>query len=118
MRVDPEAGVVTYVDVWPGVDVRYTVTGSGFKEDVVINRPGQVPSFEFEVTGSPMVEDPELGWVSEAQKGRPAEMGAPVQGGLALGRLVVEDATGRPVDNAAAAPWMTDASVGHPKATE
>lgn len=33
-----EGSVVSYVDAFPGVDVRYTVTGSGVKADYVLNR--------------------------------------------------------------------------------
>jgi RHS repeat-associated protein len=45
-----DADTVTYRDVWPGVDVRYTVSGSGVKEDIVVSSTDRA-GFPFVVEG-------------------------------------------------------------------
>jgi RHS repeat-associated protein len=49
---DAKAGTVTYAEVWPGVDVRYTVRSWGVKEDLVVKAPISQSSFEFETNGA------------------------------------------------------------------
>ena len=45
------ADTVTYVEVWPGVDVRYTVTSVAVKEDIVVRRTPDRSEFAFVVDG-------------------------------------------------------------------
>ncbi len=44
--------LVTYKDVWPGVDLRYTVYGSSLKETIWISNAKAVHAFDFKVTGT------------------------------------------------------------------
>ncbi|HEY3141024.1 MAG TPA: PA14 domain-containing protein [Acidimicrobiales bacterium] len=45
-----DADTVTYSDVWPGVDIRYTVTGGRVKEDIIVAH-GVRAEFPFVVDG-------------------------------------------------------------------
>ncbi|MDQ2837193.1 MAG: LamG domain-containing protein [Actinomycetota bacterium] len=49
--VDQVAGVVVYPGVWPGVDVRFQVTGAGVEESLMIGSRSAGSSFEFAVSG-------------------------------------------------------------------
>ncbi len=52
VRDRDDESVVWYRQVWPGVDLRYTVTASQLKEDVVLtNRPVGPGAVTFEVSG-------------------------------------------------------------------
>jgi RHS repeat-associated protein len=55
--VDAKAGTVTYVGVWPNVDVRYTVTAGAVKEDLVVNGPTDRASFRFLTSGAGLSPD-------------------------------------------------------------
>ena len=44
------AGQVTYTDVYPGVDLRYTLLPTGVKEDIVLTQPGDLYRFAFELS--------------------------------------------------------------------
>ncbi len=44
-----EGNAVVYREVWPGVDLRYTVGAGGVKEDVVLRRRPEVGEFAFRV---------------------------------------------------------------------
>ena len=46
---------VTYREVWPGVDVVYSVSSGGLKEDVVLKRRQRKSEFEFVVDGGELV---------------------------------------------------------------
>lgn len=98
MKVDVDDGVVTYVDVFPGVDLRYTVTPTGIKEDVVIHRPGRVPTIETLVEGVELGEERDASGLLVADEARNSraerQPGDAVPGGLALGQLVVLDDRG------------------------
>lgn len=48
---------VTYRDVWPGVDVRYTLSSAAVKEDIVVRSKGRA-SFPFRVDGDRLEADP------------------------------------------------------------
>ncbi len=50
------ANVVTFIDAWPGVDLRYTVESWGVKEEIVLREHTQ-SSFDFLVTGAGLVPD-------------------------------------------------------------
>lgn len=49
---------VTYPDVSPGVDLRYTVLASGVKEDIVLKSSSADPSVAFRVDGGKVSLDP------------------------------------------------------------
>lgn len=49
--VDAKAGTVVYPSVWRNVDVRYTVTASGVREDLVLNGPTDGSDFLFDSAG-------------------------------------------------------------------
>ena len=51
------ANVVTFTEVWPGIDVVYTVTAARLKEDIVIKRRGGRGSFVFAVDGASVSND-------------------------------------------------------------
>jgi large repetitive protein len=42
-----DAGQVVFADVFPGVDLRYTILPNGAKEDIVVNEPGAGSRFAF-----------------------------------------------------------------------
>jgi RHS repeat-associated protein len=44
--------VVTYPELWDGVDVRYTVNSFQVKEDIIIKRQGTATAFAFELAGA------------------------------------------------------------------
>lgn len=69
--VAPVAGgdTVTYPQVWPGVDVVYTVLGSGVKEDIVVRSPGRA-AFPFLVEGLGLTDTPGAPAVTGAQADR------------------------------------------------
>lgn len=46
-----DGSTVTYTSVWPSVDVRYTVTETGVKEDLVVTGPTTRSKFEFAMDG-------------------------------------------------------------------
>jgi len=48
----PERSVVEYSQVWPGVDLRYEVRGSGLKEDIVVSSSESSFEFAFDVKGA------------------------------------------------------------------
>ncbi|HEX9712790.1 MAG TPA: DNRLRE domain-containing protein, partial [Actinomycetota bacterium] len=59
--ISPQVGLVagnqiTYPDVFPGVDLRYTVLRSGLKEEFVLHYLPAVTSFAFEASGSLSVQ--------------------------------------------------------------
>jgi hypothetical protein len=55
--------VVTYHDVWPGVDLQYQVLSNQLKETIVVNHPGTQANFAFDVSGADLVADPaHVGW--------------------------------------------------------
>ncbi|HSH31534.1 MAG TPA: hypothetical protein VK963_02595, partial [Candidatus Saccharimonadales bacterium] len=55
--------IVTYREVWPGVDIEYQVYGADLKETIIIKRPGAQTDFSFQATGAKLVADPERqGW--------------------------------------------------------
>jgi hypothetical protein len=49
--------VVLYRDVWPGIDLRYTVRGNGIKEDAVIKRPGVAARVRFSYSGPTLASE-------------------------------------------------------------
>lgn len=53
-----EADTVTYPDVWPGVDVKYTVSGGAVREDIVVDSATRA-SFPFVVEGLGLTESTE-----------------------------------------------------------
>ena len=67
--VDGEAGVVTYRNVWPNVDVRYSVRSFGVKEDLVVTGPISQSSFPFSVSGSGLSGSSSDGGVSVVGSG-------------------------------------------------
>jgi RHS repeat-associated protein len=60
--ITPEVGeddatdTVTYRNVAPGVDLEYVVTGTGVKENVVINAPVESTEFAFRVHGASLTQ--------------------------------------------------------------
>ncbi len=105
MEVDAELGVVTYVDVFPGVDLRYSATPTGLKEDIILNRRGNVPRFETIIEGVDLDTelDSETGLFlpmeAKGQKAVDRKPGNAIPGGVALGQLLIEDSKGAPIDN-------------------
>lgn len=51
-----QANSVSYPNVWPGVDVVYTVTGARIKEDIVVREDGR-STFPFVIEGLGLIED-------------------------------------------------------------
>ncbi|MFQ5493695.1 MAG: PA14 domain-containing protein, partial [Candidatus Dojkabacteria bacterium] len=47
-EISKDGQVVIYKDVWPGVDLVYSYTGSGIKEDIIINDTKAQGTFEFD----------------------------------------------------------------------
>jgi RHS repeat-associated protein len=54
-----DANVVTYPEVWPGVDLRYTVRGGEVKEDLVLHRADVPAEFAFDSKGLAWGPDPQ-----------------------------------------------------------
>ncbi len=52
--IDPQVdgSRVTYRDVWPGVDVVYTVSNNAVKEDLVVKEPTDKVTYEFVTSGN------------------------------------------------------------------
>jgi RHS repeat-associated protein len=52
---------VTYKNVWPGVDLQYTVNGGMIKENIVINSAASVrDAFQFNAQGATVTADPNV----------------------------------------------------------
>ena len=82
-------GRVVYADVWPGVDVRYTVTSSGVEQDFVVRQLGASPTFSFDVTGVKLSPDDGPGAALHT-----------ANDSVVVGDPVVQDKSGKPVDAA------------------
>ncbi|GEM_PF-2976466 len=46
------SNVAVYPEVWPGVDLRYRVTPTGLKEEMVLKNPSVASSYSFSLTGA------------------------------------------------------------------
>ncbi len=87
-----EANVVTYLDVWKNVDIRYIVTPVGVKEDIVVKAADVSPDFVFDLDTSEPV------FVDGASKGAVL----PADGsGLTIAAPEVLSKDGDPLDEAA-----------------
>ncbi len=71
-QVTGDGSVVVYPDAWPGVDLRYTVTPTEVKEDLVLKRRPATSTFEFATGGTEFDPTPEGGL---APKGRDPKKG-------------------------------------------
>ncbi len=114
VKASDAPNAVIYPEVWPGVDLRYEVTPTGVKEDVIVKRPGTDATFSFVVTGLDLRPEPGdrfgvlqaagsavrvVGPETQDAAGRPveaearstqrAEALAPTSDGLARSRVVV-----------------------------
>lgn len=49
--------VVYYYDLWPGVNVKYTVYGGQLKEDIILKDKEAQSEFDFKVTGATLAAD-------------------------------------------------------------
>lgn len=58
-EVEPSGDAVIYRDAWPGVDLRYQVTPSQVKEDLILHRRPGRSSFSFATGGRTFVPDTE-----------------------------------------------------------
>jgi RHS repeat-associated protein len=54
--------IITYPNVWQGVDLQYQVTGSQLKESIVIKSRAAQSSFQFASSGASLSVDPSGGW--------------------------------------------------------
>jgi RHS repeat-associated protein len=101
-EVDDEDGeVVVYRDVWPGVDLRYTVQGDRVEEEIVINEPSQA-EFAFSVPDAdlaPLTTDDVTG-LDDVVEGDPGGFAVPGTG-MVVSAPETLDVDGRPVDGAA-----------------
>lgn len=91
------ANTVTYPDVWPGVDVRYTVSNGHVAQDIVIRRTGH-SGFAFVVEGLGLVKS------APAAHGGRAEVTGAHRDDVTLSPIEVVDGSGLMAD--AAAPDM------------
>ena len=57
-RIEDDESSVTYSEVQPGVDLRYTVTPGGLKEDIILKSASASPSIPFRVEGGSVTIDP------------------------------------------------------------
>lgn len=87
-RLGEDGSSVLYPSVWPGVDVRYTVTPVGVKEDVILRRAPDKARLDFLTVGTRLRLDAD-GLLRAAEDG------------LGLGRAESFDAKGRSVDHVA-----------------
>jgi RHS repeat-associated protein len=56
--------IVTYRNVWQGVDIQYRVYGSEIREDIIIKSRAAQTTFEFETSGEKLTPDPaKPGWL-------------------------------------------------------
>ncbi|MDQ0943159.1 PA14 domain-containing protein [Streptomyces sp. V1I1] len=80
--------LVTYHEVWPGVDLEFLVTSTDLKETIIIKRPGTATSFDFNVDGATLAAIADKpGWfqVKDALQGQfiiPAPTVATATGGV------------------------------------
>lgn len=95
-----KAHTVTYRNVWPGVDVVYTVTGSRVKEDIVV-RDGARAEFPFVVEGLGLAAR-DGGAATSPKVAVMPEVTGPQAGVVRFGRLDVVDAAGRVTRSAGA----------------
>ncbi|HEX8182198.1 MAG TPA: PA14 domain-containing protein [Candidatus Saccharimonadales bacterium] len=51
--------IVTYKNVWPGVDVKYEVNASELKESIVISKPESQTNFKFKLDGASLSPNPD-----------------------------------------------------------
>ncbi len=62
-QVTGDGSVVVYPEAWPGVDLRYTVTPTEVKEDLILKRRPASAMFEFSTGGIEFETTPEGGRV-------------------------------------------------------
>ena|GEM_PF-3740378 len=108
--------VVTYPEVWPGVDVRYTLGAGGVKEDVVVKRRQDRASFPF-LTNARSVAPPSA---EEVDAGVPegavrVDAGAP-GGALLIAPPVATDRAGLPVFGGVSGIQVVDRGVSEDRA--
>jgi RHS repeat-associated protein len=89
------ADQVTYPEVWPGVDIVYTVSGGRVKEDILVSDNGRA-DYPFIAEGLGLSTDPSL-----TADAAPAVTG-PIAGTLELAPLIVFDGGGDGAPDAAA----------------
>ena len=89
-----DATVVTYPEVWPGVDLVYEVGPNRVKEDIVVRAPTERAEFGFVVSGA------NLQPAGETRKGAFTATG-PLAGELSIAAPEVLDRSGRLIDGAA-----------------
>ena len=119
--IEPEVDgdSVVYPDVWPGVDLRYTVSGGRVEEEIVINEPSQgefafsVPDADLapltteDLSGLDKLDDPAQ--VDDGVVGDPAGFRVP-DTGMVVSAPETFDADGRPVDGEADTTATVDTS--------
>ena len=112
--VDADAGVATYEQVWPGVDLRYTVTGAGVKEEMILHSRNAAAEWGFDVDGPELVQAEGGGLAptgSPAAEALAREVPAP-EGSWHITGLEVLDGRGRPVSEVAGGELVYDADGG------
>ncbi len=79
----------TYPEVWPGVDVRFVVTNSSVRKELVLTRPGTDAAFDLNVAGVVLTQD-ESGRITTSKESE-----------FTIGQVAVYDRDGLPIDGGA-----------------
>ena len=87
-----DASSVTYPEVWPGVDLRFTVSATAVTKELVIKRPGTKTTFELIVDGVAVSSDASGAFTVEGD----------AKDEVSVGSVTVFDNAGVPVPGAAA----------------
>jgi RHS repeat-associated protein len=95
--VSKDGRSVVYADVWPGVDVKYTVSAAGLKEDVVLKRSQDRTEFPFIVEGADVAPTERYEDGQPAQQGTMSVSVGGKDAGLAIAPPVALDKAGSPV---------------------
>jgi hypothetical protein len=79
----------TYPEVWPGVDVRFVVTNSSVRKELVLTRRGTGAAFDLNVAGVVLSQD-ETGRITTSKESE-----------FTVGQVAVYDRDGLPIDGGA-----------------
>jgi hypothetical protein len=105
--VDVKAGTITYPSVWRNVDVRYKVTSTGVKEDLVITGPTDRNDFGFDSDGARLGAD--------SDQKNPGGLISDGNGTFKIGAPSVADKDGNEISAAAKPKLDVAASVQSPR---
>ena len=119
-----EDNTIVYANVLPGVDLRYSVTGDGVKEDIVLNtRPANDPSFQFRLDTGELApvrtSDGGIDFIDSSQETRfsipPGHMiDASGDTSDAVGYEILDTAEGTTLIVTPDADWLADPSRAYP----